>query len=101
VIQFYFVAGRYAVNAEHLIDLHHQGVQVVRELREAGCVVELDWVPREKNTHADRLSVEAGNDYLAQNPGVLDEVVLGFGKHKGAKWLDVPQGYKEWLLAKG
>jgi ribonuclease HI len=94
------VSGIYAVNAEHLKVPHGKACLLVSELRASGVSVSLKWIPREKNEHADRLSNEAAKEYLAQNPLILDQVTLGFGKHKGEKWRDVPQGYRDWLFAK-
>jgi ribonuclease HI len=92
--------GLYAVNAPHLKPLHGKGTAAIAGLVAKGFPVKLSWVPREENGHADRLSKEAVVDALKANPGILDDAVLGFGKHKGKKWKDVPQGYRGWLFEK-
>lgn len=99
-LALYQVAGKYAVNAERLKAPHADASGRVADLRAKGHPLELVWIPREENIHADRLSNEAIDEHLAKNPGALDEVALGFGKHKGTKWRDVPKGYRDWLLSK-
>ena len=94
------IEGLYSVNAAHLKPLHAIGTKAIAGLRALGHQVELKWVPREKNTHADRLSKEAIKDALAENPGILDGIVISFGKHKGKKFSELPQDYRSWLWNK-
>lgn len=92
--------GKYAVNAAHLKPLHGKAALAIANLVVAGYPVNLRWVPREENGHADRLSNEAIQDVLRSNPTMLDSIVLTFGKHKGKKFGEIPKGYQKWLWEK-
>ena len=94
------VEGLYSVNAAHLKPLHAIGTMAIAGLRTSGHQVEVRWIPREQNGHADRLSKEAIREALAADPGILDAVVISFGKHKGKKFSELPKDYKSWLWAK-
>lgn len=93
------IQGQYAVNAPHLKPLQGKAALAIANLIAAGIPVNLKWIPREENGHADRLSKEAIKEAMEANPGILDEVPLGFGKHKGKKLKEIPKGYKDWLFS--
>ncbi|MHB1708806.1 MAG: ribonuclease HI [Thermoplasmataceae archaeon] len=57
------LSGEYAVNAPHLITLYME----CKRLEKSFSKVRYKWVPREQNSHADRLSHEAYVEYIEAN----------------------------------
>lgn len=93
------VTGVYDVKAEHLKPLVKEAQALVAKLISEGHTVTLEWIPREKNGHADRLSKEAIK-YARHDKSYLDDVMVGFGSYKGVKYKDLPLHYVKWLWDK-
>lgn len=94
------VNGEYAVRAEHLVAFHAKAAKAVWDLRSKGHMVEVRWIPREENAHADRLSKQAVKDALRADPGMLGKIRLQWGKHQGQLLTAVPEDYRRWLWKK-
>lgn len=91
------LTGQYAVNAPHLKPLHQKAALAIHSFRMTDRPVDLTWIPREKNTTADRLSNEAIKEAGKADPEILKKLILPFGKHVGMSLYDVPEGYYNWL----
>lgn len=52
------MTGEWNVNSDNLKPLHALASMLVDDLRNAGCVVEFEWIRREENDRADNLSKE-------------------------------------------
>lgn len=50
------VTGAWRINAPHLLKLCNEAREKLKALHAKGHQITLEWVPRELNTHADRLS---------------------------------------------
>lgn len=88
--------GTYQVRAAHLIPLYSQAKGAIEAFKLCHTVC-LKWVGRDQNQEADRLSQKAISNVLKGNHKILEEVVIGVGKHKGTKFKDLPQSYRNWL----
>ena len=66
------LTGEYKVKAKRIISLYRQAVMLKNKFKE----VEIEWVPREQNKEADRLTNKAYAMALQQNP---ETVSKGFG----------------------
>lgn len=62
------LAGDYKVKAKRIISLYKQ----VLILRSKFQDIQIEWIPREKNREADRLTNKAYNKALQENPEYLD-----------------------------
>ena len=91
------LTGEYAVNAPNLKPLHARAAMAIYDFRTKGIPVDLTWIPREKNTLADRLSKAAIKEAGEKDPEIAKKVILGFGKFSGSSLWDVPKDYYEWL----
>lgn len=95
------VNGEYRVNAPHLIGYHAKAAKAVWDLRAKGHPVAVRWIPREQNSHADRLSKQAVEDALRADPEIPKKLRLPFGKFKGRLLSEIPDDYRRWLWTKG
>lgn len=91
------LSGEYAVNAPNLKPLHAKAAMAIYNFRMSDRPVTLTWIPREKNTWADRLSKEAIKEAGEKDPEIAKKVIIGFGKFKGSSLWDVPKDYYQWL----
>lgn len=63
--------GQYKIKAKKIIPLYKRVVLLKNKFSD----VEIDWVPREQNREADRLTNIAYNKALQENPEYLDRVL--------------------------
>lgn len=62
--------GNYSVNAPHLIPLYNECLNLVDKFDK----VKLEWVRREENSYADRLSHEAYVEYIDEHNEVFEKI---------------------------
>ncbi len=94
-------SGEYACNSPFLKPLLEQAINAVAEIRAAGVDVQVQWIPRERNGEADKLSKEAVREVMLGDPGVFDKITMRYGKYSGKKLSQVPASYLEWLKNRG
>ena len=83
-LAIYQMTGRYSVNAERIIPLYKRAVDLAGRFRR----IRFEWVPREKNEEADRLSHEAYVEYLDANPEALERIKHLLATEKQKKLLE-------------
>lgn len=59
--------GQYRVRTKKLVPLYLNAVSLMKKFSD----IRIEWVPREKNAEADRLTNVAYNKFLQDNPGYL------------------------------
>jgi ribonuclease HI len=62
------LTGDYKVKARRIISLYKQVLILMSKFQD----IRIKWVPREKNSEADRLTNKAYNKALQENPEYLD-----------------------------
>jgi ribonuclease HI len=64
------LTGDYKVKAKRIISLYKQVLLLKSKFKE----IHINWIPREKNKEADKLTTKAYNKALQENPGYLDRI---------------------------
>jgi ribonuclease HI len=64
------LTGDYKVKAKRIISLYKQVLLLKSKFQD----IQINWIPREKNREADRLTNKAYNKALQENPEYLDRV---------------------------
>ena len=64
------MTGRYSVNAERIIPLHEKAINLKRPFSN----LNFEWIPREENEEADRLSHIAYTEYLDSHPEIIEKI---------------------------
>jgi ribonuclease HI len=64
------LTGDYKVKAKRIISLYKQVLLLKSKFKE----IQINWIPREKNKEADKLTNKAYNKALQENPGYLDRI---------------------------
>lgn len=64
------LSGRYRVRTKKLVPLYLGAVALIKKFAD----MQIEWVPREKNAEADRLTNVAYNRFLQDNPEVLKKL---------------------------
>lgn len=62
--------GEFKVKAKAIVPLFQKAALLRKEFAD----ISFQWVPREENREADKLSEEAYNNALLDNPGLLDKI---------------------------
>jgi len=83
-LTIYQMTGRYSVNAERIIPLHKKAANLAKKFRK----IRFEWIPRERNEEADRLSHEAYVEYLETHPEVLKRIKHLLATEKQKKLLE-------------
>jgi ribonuclease HI len=65
------LSGNYKVKGKRIIPLYKQVLMLKAKFSD----IEINWVPREKNREADRLTSIAYNKALQENPEYLDKAM--------------------------
>jgi hypothetical protein len=66
----YQIKGKYKVKASKIIPLHHKVMFLISKFKE----VQLEWIPREKNSEADKLSNHAYTEVIDNSPILREKV---------------------------
>jgi ribonuclease HI len=64
------LTGDYKVKAKRIISLYKQVLLLKSKFKD----IQIKWVPRERNSEADRLTTKAYNKALQQNPEYFDRI---------------------------
>jgi ribonuclease HI len=66
------LAGDYKVKAKRILALYREVLHLKSKFQD----IQIDWIPRQNNQEADRLTIKAYNRALQQNPEYFDRVKL-------------------------
>jgi ribonuclease HI len=66
----YQVKGKYKVKASRIVPLHQTVMSLISKFK----VLNIEWVPREQNMDADRLSNNAYQEFLENNPALRERI---------------------------
>lgn len=89
--------GEYQVKAPNMRIMCTRAMAVVREVQKAGVKVSFEWVPREENAEADKLSKAVFVAMCKDQPDKILAAKLRWGKFEKSKLKDVPSWYYRWL----
>jgi|SRR5919198_4333996 ribonuclease HI len=64
--------GEYKIKAPRIIPLYQKATSLLSKFKED--IIQIEWVPREKNAEADKLSYKAYREVLENNPALLQKV---------------------------
>lgn len=66
----YQIKGKYKVKASRIVPLHQTVMSLISKFK----VLNIEWVPREQNMDADRLSNKAYQEFLENNPALREKI---------------------------
>lgn len=66
----YQIKGKYKVKASRIVPLHQTVMSLISKFK----VLNIEWVPREQNREADRLSNKAYQELLENNPALREKI---------------------------
>jgi ribonuclease HI len=66
----YQTKGKYKVKASRIVPLHQTVMSLISKFK----VLDIEWVPREQNMDADRLSNKAYQEFLENNPALREKI---------------------------
>ena len=66
----YQIKGKYKVKASRIVPLHQTVVSLISKFK----VLNIEWIPREQNMDADRLSNKAYQEFLENNPALREKI---------------------------
>ena len=66
----YQIKGKYKVKASRIVPLHETVMSIISKFK----VLNIEWVPREQNMDADRLSNKAYQEFLENNPALRERI---------------------------
>lgn len=66
----YQIKGKYKVKASRIVPLHQTVMSLISKFK----VLNIEWVPREQNSEADRLSNKAYQELLESNPALREKI---------------------------
>ena len=66
----YQINGKYKVKASRIVPLHQTVMSLISKFK----VLNIEWLPREQNMDADRLSNKAYQEFLENNPALREKI---------------------------
>jgi ribonuclease HI len=66
----YQIKGKYKVKASRIVPLHQTVISLISKFK----VINIEWIPREQNRDADRLSNKAYQELLENNPALREKI---------------------------
>ena len=64
------MTGKYAVKAERLLPLYARAQQLAKQFDS----IKFQWIPREANEEADKLTHQAYNEYIESDPAIKEKI---------------------------
>ena len=78
------MSGDYLVKSERIIPLYRTARQLIKNFSN----LSFEWIPREKNSEADRLSHVAYTEYLDEHPYIIEKITGYLATEKQKEFLD-------------
>jgi ribonuclease HI len=66
----YQIKGKYKIKASRMVPLHQTVISLISKFK----VINIEWIPREQNRDADRLSNKAYQELLENNPALREKI---------------------------
>ena len=91
------VQGIYRIKSPRIAPYAYHAIDLIKRVREKGISIQLEWVPRDQNSEADRLSKAILVEKVKNDPKSILDLRLKWGKFNKERLRDVPYSYYRWV----